>query len=76
MIKYLSIPNFERVENYLLNHQDKEIKTTRFRYYFEIVGDCAGIFREGLVNQRATDGHPAIVKGRKELVAYYHEGEI
>ena len=76
MIKYISFAGFDVIENYLLKHQDAVIKTTRYKYTFEIVGDCAGIFREGLVNQKANASHPAIVKGRKELVAYYHEGEI
>ena len=76
MIKYLSCPNFEGIENYLLSHQDGEIKTTRYRYTFEVVGDCAGIFREGLVNAKPSGTHPAVKKGYKELVAYYHEGEF
>lgn len=33
---------FEQVENFLLNHPDKEYKTSRFVYYFKQVGDCAG----------------------------------
>ena len=76
MIKYISVRGFDAIENHLLNHPDGEIRTTRFRYYLSIVGDCAGIFREGLVNQKATAKHPRIVKGHKELIAYYHEGEF
>ena len=76
MIKYLSCPNFEGIENYLLSHQDKVIITTRYKYTFEVVGDCAGIFREGLRDLKASGTHPAVKKGCKELVAYYHEGEI
>lgn len=72
MIKYLKINNFEQIETFLLNHQDKEYKTTRFVYYFKEVGDCAGIFR------RATE--TCNRKGRKigdeEIVSYYHEGEF
>lgn len=46
MILYIrKTSNFEQVENFLLNHPDKEYKTSRFVYYFKIVGDCAGIFR-------------------------------
>lgn len=46
MILYIrKTSNFEQVENFLLNHPDKEYKTTRFVYYFKQVGDCAGIFR-------------------------------
>lgn len=76
MIKYLSCPNFEGIENYLLSHQDSTLITTRYKYTFEVVGDCAGIFREGLVNAKPSGTHPAVKKGYKELVAYYHEGEI
>lgn len=67
--------NFEEIENYLLSHQDSAITTTRYKYTFEVVGDCAGIFRQGLVNEKAYGTHPAVKKGCKELVAYYHEGE-
>lgn len=76
MIKHIDCSNFETIENYLLSHQDKEYKTTRYKYTFEIVGDYAGIFRTGLVNAAATALHPAIKKGCKELVAYYHEGSF
>lgn len=76
MIKYINCNNFDAIENYLLMHQDNEYKTSRYRYTFEVVGDCAGIFRTGLVNATATDSHPAIKKGQKDLVAYYHEGEF
>lgn len=74
MIKYINCNNFDAIENYLLSHQDSEYKTTRYKYTFEVVGDCAGIFRTGLVN--ATDSHPAIKKGQKDLIAYYHDGEF
>lgn len=64
--------NFEQVENFLLNHPDKEYKTSRFVYYFKIIGDCAGIFR------RATG--TCTWRGRKagddEIIAYYHDGEF
>ena len=64
--------NFEQVENFLLNHPDKEYKTSRFVYYFKIIGDCAGIFR------RATE--TCTRRGRKagddEIIAYYHDGEF
>lgn len=76
MIQYIRYNNFETIENYLLRHQDSEYKTTRYRYTFEVVGDCAGIFRTGLVNATATDSHPAIKKGQKDLIAYYHDGEF
>lgn len=76
MIQYIKCSNFETIENYLLCHQDSEFKTTRYKYTFEIVGDCAGIFRTGLVNASATASHPAIKKGDKELICYYHEGEF
>lgn len=76
MIKYLSCPNFEGIENYLLSHQDSTLTTTRYKYTFEVVGDCAGIFREGLRNLQASGTHPAVAKGCKELVSYYHEGEF
>lgn len=76
MIQYIRCNNFETIENYLLSHQDSEYKTTRYKYTFEVVGDCAGIFRTGLVNAIATDSHPAIKKGQKDLIAYYHEGEF
>lgn len=76
MIKYINCNNFETIENYLLRHQDSEYKTTRYKYTFEVVGDCAGIFRTGLVNASATASHPAIKKGERELVVYYHDGEF
>lgn len=76
MIKYLSCPNFEGIENYLLSHQDSTLTTTRYKYTFEVVGDCAGIFRTGLVNATATVSHPAIKRGQKDLIAYYHDGEF
>ena len=76
MIQYIKCNNFETIENYLLSHQDSEYKTTRYCYTFEVVGDCAGIFRTGLGNATATDSHPAIKKGQKDLIAYYHDGEF
>lgn len=76
MIKFIDCSNCEAIENYLLSHQDSEYRTTRYKYTFEIIGDCAGIFREGLVNARAAASHPAIKKGERELVMYYHEGEF
>lgn len=76
MIQYIKCTNFETIENYLLRHQDREYKTTCYKYTFEIVGDCAGIFRTGLVNASATASHQAIKKGDKELICYYHEGEF
>ena len=73
MILYIrKTSNFEQVENFLLNHPDKEYKTRRAVYYFKIIGDCAGIFR------RATE--TGTRRGRKagddEIIAYYHEGEF
>ena len=76
MIQYIKCNNFDTIENYLLSHQDSEYKTTRYKYTFEVVGDCAGIFRTGLVNASATASRPAIKKGDKELICYYHEGEF
>ena len=76
MIQYIRCNNFDAIENYLLSHQDSEYKTTRYKYTFEVVGDCAGIFRTGLVNATATDSHSAIKKGQKDLIAYYHDGEF
>lgn len=76
MIQYIRCNNFDAIENYLLSHQDSEYKTTRYCYTFEVVGDCAGIFRTGLVNATATDSHPAIKEGQKDLIAYYHDGEF
>lgn len=36
MILYIrKTSNFEQVENFLLNHPDKEYKTSRFVYYFK-----------------------------------------
>lgn len=56
----------------MLNHPDKEYKTSKFVYYFKQVGDCAGIFR------RATE--TCTRRGRKagddEILAYYHDGEF
>lgn len=67
MILYIrKTSNFEQVENFLLNHPDKEYKTSRFVYYFKQVGDCAGIFR------RATK----TCTGDDEILAYYHDGEF
>lgn len=73
MILYIrKTSNFEQVENFLLNHPDKEYKTSRFAYYFKQVGDCAGIFRR--VTETCTR------RGRKagddEIIAYYHDGEF
>lgn len=57
MILYIrNTSNFEQVENFLLNHPDKEYKTSRFVYYFKQVGDCAGIFRR---QQRPAPGEAA-----------------
>lgn len=73
MILYIrKTSNFEQVENFLLNHPDKEYKTSQFVYYFKQVGDCAGIFR------RATE--TCTRRGRKagdvDIIAYYHDGEF
>ena len=73
MILYIrKTSNFEQIENFLLNHQDKEYKTTRFVYYFKEVGDCAGIFRRAL-ETNTKKGRKA---GDEEIVSYYHEGEF
>lgn len=72
MIKYINCNNFETIENYLLRHQDSEYKTTRYKYTFEIVGDCAGIFRKARYN----DVGRGLKKGKEELIVYYHEGEF
>lgn len=63
MIKYISVYDWDKIENQLLRHPDKEVKTKTFIYYFETVGDCAGIFRRNRKTQET------------ELCAYYHEGE-
>lgn len=57
MILYIrKTSNFEQVENFLLNHPDKEYKTSRFVYYFKQVGDC-GEYSD--VQQRPAPGEAA-----------------
>lgn len=68
MIKYISITNFDTVENRVLSHPEEPYVTSRFKYYLEPVGACAKLMREALRNDR---GHK---KGEKELVAYYNKG--
>lgn len=64
MIKYARQPQFDTIENFLLSHQDEVYVTTRYKYYFKTIGDCAGIFRCSRTKSK-----------NEELVAYYHEGE-
>ena len=67
MILYIcKTSNFEQVENFLLNHPDKEYKTRRFVYYFKQVGDCA-------TETCTRRGRKA---GDDEIIAYYHDGEF
>jgi hypothetical protein len=70
MIKYISIKNFDTVENRVLSHPEEPYITGRFMYYLEPVGACAKLMREALRNDR---GHK---KGEKELVAYYNKGDL
>ena len=73
MILYIrKTSNFEQIENFLLNHPDKEYKTSRFVYYFKIIGDCAGIFRRATENLHRR-GRKA---GDDEIIAYYYDGEF
>lgn len=64
MIKYTRQLGFDKIENFLLSHQEKLYRTTRYTYYFKTIGDCAGIFR---VNRK---------NGLEDIVVYYHEGEF
>lgn len=65
MIKYTCQPDFDKIENFLLSHQDEIYKTTRYLYYFKNIGDCAGIFRCTRTERNS-----------EKLIAYYHEGEF
>lgn len=65
MIKYTRLPQFDIIENFLLSHQEKIYLTTRYKYYFKVIGDCAGIFRCSRTKNE-----------NEELIAYYHEGEF
>lgn len=70
MIKYLSIPNFEAVENRVLSHPDEPYITNDFEYWLIHCGACAALVRKARNN---SSGH---TKDAIDLVAYYNEGDL
>lgn len=70
MIKYISINNFDTVENHVLSHPDKPYETQDFIYWLEYYGGCAALKRKAKNN---SSGH---VKDKVDLVAYYNKGDL
>ncbi len=70
MIKYISITNFNEVENRVLSHPDEPYETNDFIYWLDYYWECA------LLKRMAKDNSSGHTKDKIEIVAYYNKGDL